>query len=181
MISTKCLWEEVVTNNTKRLTTCSLMSAAGVVFMILGSMLGVATYAMPMIVGLMMIPLGKRYGIKYHLTTFAAIALLSLMLVSDVEQSLLFAAFLGWYPAVRPWLQRIRSKILRVLVKLAVFNVPVVVMEWVLMTLLVPESMERWFVWLLLALGNITFLLYDFVMPRFEFVMERYLGRIIGK
>ena len=80
--------------------------------MILGSMLGVATYAMPMIVGLMLIPLGKRYGIKYHLTTFAAIALLSLMLVSDVEQSLLFAAFLGWYPAVRPWLQRIRSKIL---------------------------------------------------------------------
>ena len=54
------------------------MSAAGVVFMILGSMLGVATYAMPMIVGLMLIPLGKRYGIKYHLTTFAAIALLSL-------------------------------------------------------------------------------------------------------
>lgn len=67
-----------MSNCTKRFTTCSLMSAAGVVFMILGSMLGVATYAMPMIVGLMLIPLGKRYGIKYHLTTFAAIALLSL-------------------------------------------------------------------------------------------------------
>ena len=170
-----------MTEKTACLTTCSLMAAAGVVLMILGSMLGVATYAMPMIVGLTMIPIGKRYGVKYHITTFAATALLSLLLVSDVEQSLLFAAFLGWYPAVRPWLQRIGSKILRVLVKLAVFNVPVVVMEWVLMTLLVPESMDRWFVWLLLALGNITFLLYDFAMPRFEFVMERYLGRIIGR
>ena len=29
--------------------------------------------------------------------------------------------------------------------------------------------------------GEYTFLLYDFVMPRFEIVMERYLGRIIGK
>ena len=170
-----------MTEKTACLTTCSLMSAAGVVFMILGSMLGVATYAMPMIVGLMLIPLGKRYGIKYHLTTFAAIALLSLMLVSDVEQSLLFAAFLGWYPAVRPWLQRIKPKLVRVVVKVALFNIPVVFMEWVLMALLIPESMDRWFAWLLLALGNITFLLYDFAMPRFEIIMERYLGRIIGK
>ena len=170
-----------MSNSTKRLTSCSLMTALGVVMMILGQLLGIATYAMPMIVGLMLIPLGKRYGTKYHITAFAATALLSLLLVSDVEQSLLFAAFLGWYPAVRPWLQRINLKILRLLVKLAVFNIPVVFMEWILMTLLVPESMERWFVWLLLVLGNITFLLYDFAMPRFEFVMERYLGRIIGK
>lgn len=170
-----------MSNSTKQLTACSLMTALGVVMMILGQLLGIATYAMPMLVGLMLIPLGKRCGTKYHITTFAAIALLSLLLVSDVEQSLLFAAFLGWYPALRPWLQRIKRKTFRLLVKLAVFNVPVIAMEWLLMTLLVPESMERWFVWLLLALGNITFLLYDFTMPRFEFVMERYVGRIIGK
>ncbi|MBQ6686253.1 MAG: hypothetical protein IJM99_09110 [Firmicutes bacterium] len=170
-----------MSNSTKRLTTCSLMTAVGVVLMVLGSMLGIATYAMPMIVGLALIPLGKRYGTKYHLTVFAATALLSLLLVSDVEQSLLFLAFLGWYPALRPRLQRIKPKILRVLMKLIVFNVPVVLMEWILMTLLVPESMDAWFLWILLILGNITFIVYDVAMPKFEFIMERYMGRILGK
>lgn len=170
-----------MSNSTKRLTTCSLMTAVGVVLMVLGSMLGIATYAMPMIVGLALIPLGKRYGIKYHLTVFAATALLSLLLVSDVEQSLLFLAFLGWYPALRPGLQWIKPKILRGLVKLITFNVPVVLMEWILMTLLVPESMDTWFLWILLILGNITFIVYDFAMPKFEYIMEHYMGRILGK
>ncbi|MBQ8588989.1 MAG: hypothetical protein IJ486_00835 [Firmicutes bacterium] len=168
-----------MTNNTKRLTACSLMTAAGVVLMIFGSLMGIATYAMPMIVGLALIPLGKRYGLKYQLTTFAATALLSLMLVSNVEQSLLFLAFLGWYPAVRPGLQRIKPKLLRFVIKLVVFNVPVILVEWLVMTLLVPEDMDHWFLWILLTLGNITFLVYDFAMPKFEFIMEHYLGKAI--
>ena len=168
-------------DKTRRLTICSLMAAVGVVLMIFGSMLGIATYAMPMIVGLALIPLGRRYGTKYHLITFAVTALLSLTLVADVEQSLLFLAFLGWYPAARPGFQRIQPKILRLLVKLAAFNVPVVLMETVLIKLLVPEELGGWFAIVLLILGNITFLVYDFVMPRFEFIMERYVGRVIGK
>lgn len=150
---------------TKRIAFCGMMTALGVVILLLGGFLGIGTYAAPLLAGLLILPAGKRWGVKYQVLLWLAIGLLGLFLVSDVEESLMFLGFFGWYPIVRPALQKL-PKLLGWVVKFLVFNVPVIALETVLILFLVPEDMGAGLALLLLALANVTFLIYDLAIPR---------------
>ncbi|MGM9606928.1 MAG: hypothetical protein ACI3XJ_05430 [Oscillospiraceae bacterium] len=163
--------------NSKRIAVCGVTAALGVVIMLLGAVLGIGMYLAPMLVGACLIPIGKEWGAKYQILLWIAISLLCLMLVSDPEENLMFLGLFGWYPILRPTLQKL-PPVLRVVVKLLIFNVVVIALELLLLLVLVPESMGAAWTALLLALGNVTFLIYDFVIPRFELLAAKYLKRI---
>ena len=157
---------------TKRMAACAMMAALCVVLMALGAVLELGMYACPLLAGLCFIPIGQKYGRKYHLILFVATALLSFFLVPNIEENLIFAGLFGWYPILRPILQKLPG-VLRWLVKLAVFNGVVVAIEWLVMTVLAPEAMADIMLWVLLALGNVTFIAYDFLIPRLDTLMGR--------
>ena len=157
---------------TKRMAACAMMAALCVVLMVLGAVLELGMYACPLLAGLCFIPIGQKYGRKYHLILFVATALLSFFLVPNIEENLIFAGIFGWYPILRPVLQKLPG-VLRWLVKLAVFNGVVVAIEWLVMTVLAPEAMADVMLWVLLALGNVTFIAYDFLIPRLDALMGR--------
>ena len=164
----------------RKMAVCGMTAALGVVIMLLGAVLGLGMYLSPMLVGLCLIPIGKEWGVKYHLMLWAVIGLLSLILVSNVEQNLMFIGLFGWYPALRPKLQNL-PRTLRLCVKLLIFNVIVISLEVLIMTVLVPETMGTVFTVVLLVMGNITFVLYDFAIPRFEIITRKYLKKIFPK
>ena len=149
-----------------------MMAALCVVLMVLGAVLELGMYACPLLAGLCFIPIGQKYGRKYHLILFVATVLLSFFLVPNIEENLIFAGLFGWYPILRPVLQKLPG-VLRWLVKLAVFNGVVVTIEWLVMTVLAPEAMADVMLWVLLALGNVTFIAYDFLIPRLDALMGR--------
>lgn len=157
----------------KKIAVCGVMAALGVVIMLLGNVLGLGMYLSPMLVGLCLIPVGQKWGTKYQILLWIAIGLLSLVLVSNPEQDLMFIGLFGWYPALRPKLQTL-PPIPRMMVKLLIFNVVVVTLEALLMLVLVPESMGTALTVVLLVLGNVTFLAYDFVIPRFVTLTRKY-------
>ena len=161
----------------RRLVVCAMTAALGVVLMILGAFLGLGTYMAPMFVGWCLIPVGKEYGAKYQTMLWIVISLLSLLFVTNIEQNLMFVFFFGWYPIVRPVLQKF-SKFTRILVKLLLFNIVVISVEAVVIKLLVPEAMEMWMAVVLIVLGNATFLFYDFAFPVFELLADRYLKEL---
>ena len=149
-----------------------MMAALCVVLMVLGAVLELGMYACPLLAGLCFIPIGQKYGRKYHLILFVATALLSFFLAPNIEENLIFAGLFGWYPILRPVLQKLPG-VLHWLVKLAVFNGVVVAIEWLVMTVLAPEAMADVMLWVLLALGNVTFIAYDFLIPRLDALMGR--------
>ena len=161
----------------RRMAVCGMTVALGVVLMVLGAILELGMYVCPMFVGLFLIPIGNKWGVKYHLLLWAAISLLCLMLVSNLEQNLMFLCLFGWYPALRPRLQRL-PRLPRLLVKLALFNAIVIAIETLLILVLVPEAMGTALTVILLALGNVTFLLYDFAIPRFAWLADKHLKKI---
>ena len=95
-----------------------------------------------------------------------------MLLVPSLEESLIFVGLFGWYPMVRPLLHKL-PRILRLAAKLAIFNGVIIAIESLVMLVLAPEVMEKGLLWVLFALGNITFLAYDFLIPR----MTRFLGQ----
>lgn len=166
-----------VKKQSKRMAVCGLMTALGVVLMFLGALLGLGTYLIPMLLGMCLSPIGREWGKMYPILLWLAIGLLSLLLVSAPEQNLMFLGLFGWYPILRPTLQRLQ-KFLRIAVKFFIFNAAVIALEALLVFVLVPEALGTGLTVLLLVLGNVTFFVYDLAIPRFEILVSKYLKNI---
>ena len=164
-------------SGSRRLAVCAMSAAVGVVLMLLGSFMGLGMYMAPIFVGWCLIPIGRRYGVRYQVMLWIVIGLLSLLFVGDMEQNLMFIGFFGWYPIVHTKLQKL-PHVLRLCLKLLLFNVVIVALEAIILTFLVPEVLEAWLAVLLLAVGNMTFLVYDYAFPVFELLADRFLRRL---
>lgn len=148
----------------------AMTAAMCVVLMLLGGVVELGMYASPMLAGLCAMPVGKRWGRKYQCMVWLVVSVLSFLLVPQVEENLLFAAFFGWYPIVRYRLEKL-PRLLGWLCKLLTFNVAILAVEVLVMFLLVPEAVEPVLALVLLALANVTFVMYDFAMARLERVV----------
>jgi len=88
----------------KRMALCAMVAALCVVLMLLGAVLELGMYACPLLAGLCLIPVGQKYGRKYHILVYVVSGLLCFLFVPNIEENLLFVGLLGWYPIVRPCL-----------------------------------------------------------------------------
>ena len=151
---------------------CGVLGALGVVIMLLGGIIPVATFCCPVLVGLLMIPILDAFGAKLALVWYVAVAILSCLLAPDKEAALLFC-FLGYYPVLRGVLDRISLRTVRVAAKLVMFNSAIAGMYSLLLLLIRPEGLVEEFqqtgnllLAVMLVLGNVTFLLFDLVLRR---------------
>jgi len=170
--------------SSKRMALCGMMTALAIVIMLMGGMIPLATFCCPVLASLALIPLLLEYGRKWALMAYAAVAALGLMLSPDKEAALLFA-FLGYYPALKPALDRIRRQPLRIIAKLGIFNVAVGLAYLLLIFLFQMEQLLREYAEMGLALtaaclllGNITLLLYDRLLGIFTAL---YVNKLRGK
>ena len=156
----------------KRIALTGMMCALAAVIMMMGGLIPIATFCCPLLAGLVLIPIFVECGERLSWGAYIAISLLSLMLCPDKEAALLFV-FLGYYPILCWRLDQLRSRILRVLAKLAVFNIAVIGMYLVSififqMTAILNEYREMGMALTIfsLVLGNITLLVYDVLIKR---------------
>lgn len=164
--------------HTRAVALCGVTAALAVVLMAVGGLLGVGLYAAPMLAGLCLLPAGRHLGLKYHLLLWLAVSALSFLLVPDVEQNLMFLCLFGCYPILRPVLEHL-PRIPRLLCKLLFFNAVSIALEALVLLLLVPEALDPPMLLLLLALGNLTFVLYDRLIPRAQRFLESRLAAFL--
>ena len=144
-----------------------VMAAAAIVVMSLGGMIPVATYICPMICMLVLQIVLKLCGTRIAWAWYGAVAILGLLMSPDKEAAAVFL-FIGYYPIVKPQLEKRK---LPWLWKGLLFNVSMVILYWMLLHLfgvkaLVEEfsQMNTWMLGTLLLLGNLTFFLLDWVL-----------------
>jgi len=154
------------------MAVCGIMAALSVVLMVLGAALQLGVYAAPLFAGLCFVPIGRKYGLKYQWMLYAVSAVLCLLFVPDIETNLMFIGLFGWYPIARPSLQKL-SKALRIVVKFLIFNVSVIGIQWLVIMVLVPETLSDAMLWLLLVLFNVTFFAYELMFPKMETLIAR--------
>ena len=165
--------------------TKTILVLAAVVLMLAGGIIPIATYCTPMLAGILLLPVLLEFGQRAALTAYAATALISLILGIDKEASFFFL-FLGNYPIVKWQLdRRIRSKPLRLLCKLCIYNLSVALMYALLGLVLNMEAIVAEFSGMgagLLAafvlLFNLCMLLYDRLLMPLVFL---YANRIRPK
>lgn len=165
---------------TRRLALNGMMAAMSIVILLFGSMLGIGIYAGPMLAGLFLLPIGRELGRRDQAMIWLAVSLLGFMLISDMEQNLMYLCLFGCYPILRPWFQKLQKPV-RLIAKLAYFNVVIIAAEAIVLLFFAPEAMGAALIITLLVLGNVTFLCYDLAIPVFDVVMAKYLHQIFKR
>lgn len=165
--------------SSRTVALCGLTAALSVVLMALGSALGVMTYACPILVGVLLLCVREELGSRWALTLWAAIGLLAVMLVPEVEMTAIFLGVFGWYPAAQPALNRL-PKLLRPVCKLLALNAGALLSYAVLRKVTGLEDMPNtvWAGALLLFTGNLVFVLYDLALTRLRVTMVPRIRRL---
>lgn len=165
---------------TKAVATCGLLTALSVVLMLIGHIIDIGLYAAPMLAGLCLLPVGRNYGVRYQITVWLAISVLSFILVPNIEENLTFLLIFGLYPILRDRFSRL-GKVIGTLVKFLYFNVIFTAIEMLMLFVIAPEAIDLPLMLLLLACGNLMFIAYDFILPKMEYLLNRYLGKLMKK
>ena len=105
---------------TVALTVCAVLAALGTVIMLIGGVLGVATYAAPLLASCCLIPILADIGPGRAWLCWCVTALLAVLLCADKECAF-FYVFIGYYPALKGYFDRVRRRLPRILVKLLFF------------------------------------------------------------
>lgn len=154
----------------KQMAFGGVMAALALVVMCMGGLIPVATYVCPMLCGLVLQLVLKTCGSRVAWAWFGAVAILSLLLGPDKEAAAVFL-FLGYYPILKPKIDRRRGKWL---LKGLLFNSAVLLMYAMLICLfgmgeLMAEFTELGAVMavIMLLMGNLTFFLLDRVLDKF--------------
>ena len=119
-----------------RIAFCGMAVGLSVVIMLMGGLIPAAVYAVPLLCGLVLLPISIEFGRTTAWATFAATALLAMMLDFDKEAAF-FYLFIGYYPIVKWSFEKIPSKALRMVLKILLFTASIVVM-YLLLNLLMP-------------------------------------------
>lgn len=167
--------------NTVKIAFCALMAALGTAFMWL-SYFPYFTYAVPAIAGLVTLIVFIEIGDRWAWGTFIVTAILAL-LFAEPEAKLMYVLFLGYYPILKAYIEKLKSRVAQYALKFAVFNIAVAVIYGLLAKIFGIymadiEAATAFFIIGLILLANFTFYLYDIVLVR---VANVYLFRLHRK
>lgn len=141
-----------------------IFASLAVVIMCFGGMIPAATFLCPMLCMLLLSVVIKRCSSRIGWAWYGAVAILSLLLSADKEAAAVFV-FLGYYPILKPKMDKMRLKWLW---KLILFNAAILLLYTLLLHVFGVAQVIEDFAELgtvmtvvTLVLGNITFLMLD--------------------
>ena len=159
------------TSEAKLIAFGGMMAALAVVIMCLGGLIPVATFTVPIICMLILAYVLKFCGKRISWAWYGAVSILGLLLGPDKEAAAIFV-FLGYYPILKPALDRMK---LGILIKALIFNCMILLMYGALIYLLGMQYIAQEYASLgkimtvfMLVGGNVVFFLLDKVLRRFN-------------
>lgn len=159
-----------------------MTAALAVVILLLSAVLPTGRIALVAIAGLCMVPAVLSCGIPFAAGSFAVSGAAALLLAPIKACAAAYILFFGWYPIVKSPLERIKNRVVELILKLLVFNsalmAAVFLFDRVMFSELDFSQFAGWTAVLLWLAANIVFLLYDFAMSRIIFI---YLNKFVKK
>ncbi|MBQ4055249.1 MAG: hypothetical protein IJD17_06000 [Clostridia bacterium] len=164
----------------RSLSTSAVLSALGVVILLLGSVIQVLDLSMAVIASIIIIYAVIELRGYWPYLIYAVTSLLSLLLLPDKFVAVVYALFCGYYPALKFIFEKKLPRIAEWTAKLAVFNLSLSAVVFISVRLLhIPET-ELFFGWLLYVGGNFVFVIYDMALTNlisfYFFKLKKRLG-----
>ena len=155
-----------------------MLAALAVVIMNLVGLIPVATFVCPMLCMMILTLVVRFCDRRIGWAWYGAVSILSVLLGPDKEAAAIFA-FLGYYPLLKPWLDRMKGG---TLLKFLFFNCVILLMYWLLINLfglaqIAEEYRELGLAMTIFTLitGNLIFFMLDKILARLAIMTK--LGR----
>lgn len=146
---------------------CGIISAISVMIMF-GSLIPSLAYAVPAVAGIFIWTIGEQINLKWAYLVYAAVTFLSFMLVPEIEANCFLLSLFGYYPTLCENIAGVKNKVIRYIIKLAIFNISAIATYKVLCFILsadkMLEGMEnfgKYAPYVLWGMGLVAFILYD--------------------
>lgn len=150
----------------KKIVVAGVLAALSVIILYLGCAIEVLDLTMSAIVSLLVVVIVIEMGYKYAWLTYIATSILSIILLPQKSPAIFYACFMGFYPIIKSYLERINSALARWIIKLVVGNAALALM-FILMSLFLPDEFEGgWLMLVTYLLGIIAFLMYDVALSK---------------
>ena len=150
--------------NSKAMAMGGVFAALAVVIMNLGGLIPVATYVCPTLCMLLLSFVHLSCGKRIAWAWYGAVSLLSMLMSPDKEAAAVFL-FLGYYPILKPKIEKMKGKWLW---KLIIFNCSMILLYAILIRIMgvaevtgESEELAHIMLALLLLMGNVTFIALD--------------------
>lgn len=148
------------------------------VVILMPTALDLFVYALPAMAGMLTMFAVIELGKKWSIGVFAAVSLISILLVPNKEAAVMYLAFFGYYPIAKAFLESKLPKVPEYICKFLLFNVSVVAAYAVLIKIfgmpfdelmgLTEDDglLKRFAVPIMLGLGNLVFIVFDIALTR---------------
>lgn len=164
-----------MSHNMRRSTQVALggmIAALSLLFLFLTGVFPFATYILPAAAGILLVAVVVESGWRWALGVYAAVSLLAVFIAPDREAAVMYLGFFGFYPVLKAFLERLHSRFLEWFLKFALFNLCMVASYLFIIYILglndvfTDSTFGLYTIPVLLAAGNIAFLVYDIALSR---------------
>lgn len=140
-----------------------MLSALSVVLLYLGSFIEILDLSVALVASLVTVVLVIERGGVYPWLVYGVTAALALLLVPNKTPAIVYACFMGFYPILKEKLERLSLRLLRLAVKLAVFNASLALI-WGVATLLMGGVTFGMHIAIVIVMLNLIFVFYDYAL-----------------
>ena len=150
----------------KRIVISGVLVALSVIILYLGCAIEVLDITMSAIVSLLVVVIVIEMGYSYAWLTYIASAIISVILLPQKSPAIFYACFMGFYPILKSYIERIGSGLVRWIIKLIVGNVAIGLMLAILL-IFIPDEFEGGAMLLITyALALAAFVMYDIALSK---------------
>ncbi len=169
---------------TNIITLCALMAALAVVMM-LGAYFPYLTYAIPAFAGLCIMVVLLEIGAKWAIFSYITSAVLTI-LFCEPEAMLMYVFLFGYYPILKAFIERINKPFLEWPIKMIFFNIVVIAVYAFIAQLFGVDlskdmSLGKYTAYIVLAVGNVVFVVYDITVAKMSAFYFYYIQPKIRK
>lgn len=148
-----------------------IISSLCLLCMFMTGVLPVLYITLPMAAGILMMIMSIEVDSKWAFLTFLSTSILSLFISFDKEAALLYILLFGHYPIIKKYLDKISPSIIRIIVKIILFNICIATETVLTIKLLgsdefFREMIKKGMIWIIIYFVGINFvcLSYDYCL-----------------
>ena len=150
----------------KRIVICGVFSALAVFILYLGALIEVLDLSVSAIASLLIVLIVIEMGYSYAWLTYAAVSILAMIVLPQKLAAVFFATFMGFYPIVKSYIEKIKTMLVCWVLKLTVANAALFG-AYLIIKYFIPDEMDtELMMWTMYVLAIVAFVLYDIAISR---------------
>ena len=154
----------------KKMAFSSILMALAIVCLFGASIVPTARISMLALTSVFGAITVAEYGPKYGVIHYMGVSILSLLLIPKKLLVIIYIAFLGYYPIVKMFIERLDRRVAEWLIKIIVFNLFLAIGYIVFKALFLPSIESavvmivlKYLPWVIFA-SEVVFVIYDYVL-----------------